>query len=571
MASPRSPLAFLAVIALPAALLYACSGAGASDPQASAPSAGGSGGEGGAAGEGGDAGGGGSVVAGSGGLNVGGSGTPQIDPKTCDEARDARSYFGCDFWPTVLDNIVRPDFDYAVIAANAGEQEAEVAVERAGSPIGTVKVPPGALVKMYLPWVPELKDVTSIAPGCPTNVKTATVHAKQGAYHVTSTRPIALYQFNALEYAGKGGPAGKTWSTCQTDTCFGQMAGKCFSYTNDASLLLPSTAWSGAYRVAGAPAWHRPPDLDEEGNGFTYPPYVAITASQDQTKVEVQLSGTAAIAGGSGLASIPAGGKANFTINRGDVVLLVGQGKDKVDLSGSLILSSAPVQVLTGISCTNMPHSKVACDHLEETVLPAETLGKHYFVTAPSGPSGQMLGHIVRIYGNVDGTALTYPGANPGGPSTINAGQVVELPLSTTDFEIVGSHEFLVASFQVGAGPISGNQKGDPAQSFAVTVEQFRKNYVFLAPDDYDESYADVVQPLDAKLTLDGAPVSAAPTPISSGYGVVRLKLGPGQGGAHALSADKPVGLQVLGYGAYTSYQYPGGLNLGLIAPPPIK
>jgi hypothetical protein len=35
------------------------------------------------------------------------------------------------------------------------------------------------------------------------------------------------------------------------------------------------------------------------------------------------------------------------------------------------------------------------------------------------------------------------------------------------------------------------------------------------------------------------------------------------------LVSDKPVGLQVMGYGSYTSYQYPGGLNLGLIAPPP--
>ncbi len=28
------------------------------------------------------------------------------------------------------------------------------------------------------------------------------------------------------------------------------------------------------------------------------------------------------------------------------------------------------------------------------------------------------------------------------------------------------------------------------------------------------------------------------------------------------LTASAPVGIQVLGYGAYTSYQYPGGLNL---------
>jgi hypothetical protein len=37
------------------------------------------------------------------------------------------------------------------------------------------------------------------------------------------------------------------------------------------------------------------------------------------------------------------------------------------------------------------------------------------------------------------------------------------------------------------------------------------------------------------------------------------------------LTASAPSGIQVLGYGAYTSYQYPGGLNLGRIAPVPVK
>jgi len=39
--------------------------------------------------------------------------------------------------------------------------------------------------------------------------------------------------------------------------------------------------------------------------------------------------------------------------------------------------------------------------------------------------------------------------------------------------------------------------------------------------------------------------------------------------GAHVLTASAPVGLQVLGYGSYTSYQYPGGLNLKQISAPP--
>ncbi len=62
--------------------------------------------------------------------------------------------------------------------------------------------------------------------------------------------------------------------------------------------------------------------------------------------------------------------------------------------------------------------------------------------------------------------------------------------------------------------------QGDPSQTFAVTVEQYRLDYVFLAPN-----------------------------------------------GTHVVKADKPV----LGYGDYTTYMYPGGLNLGEIAPIPPK
>ncbi len=222
-----------------------------------------------------------------------------------------------------------------------------------------------------------------------------------------------------------------------------------------------------------------------------------------------------------------------------------------------------------------MPSEVPACDHLEEIVFPAETLGKDYFVTVPTSHHGAPVGHVVRVYGNIDGTKFTFPGKNPGVPATINAGQVVDLGLVKDDFEIIGDQPFAVASFSVGAdmidpGKPTNQQKGDPDQSLMVSTEQFRTKYVFLAPNDYDVSFIDVVQPMGATLTLDGATVGVAPTEVSSGYGVARIQLGAGNDGAHVLTATAAVGLQVMGYGTYTSYQYPGGLNLSeiSIAPP---
>jgi len=495
------------------------------------------------------------------------SGSLIPDPKTCEEAALARTYQGCDFWPTVTDNIVRPIFDFAVVVANTSDEVAEVQVTRQGQIVVTETVPAHGLTKIFLPWVEELKSLSWMAGqpdnGCPTWVKTSTVKAVDGAYHLTSSRPVAVYQFNAIEYAGKGGRPGKSWASCDVNNCFGQQA--CFSYTNDASLLLPSTALTENYRIFGPPAWRD----DSEGNNFTFPPYFAVTGTRDGTTVTVKTSAKGAIAGGGGVPATPGGGTATFTVDAGDVVMVV--GTETADFSGTLVTASAPIQIVTGIACSQMPHGTVACDHLEESVMPVETLGKHYFVTRPTGPDGSAVRHLVRIYGNVDGTQLTYPNGNPGGPSVIDAGQMVELPNVGQDFEIIADNEILVASFQHGAGPLSGGRLGDPSLSFMASVEQYRKTYVFLAPDDYDVSFADIVTPLDAHLVLDGADVTNLPTPIGSGFGVVRVKLGPGNKGAHVLEASAPVGLQVLGYGAYTSYQYPGGLNLGKIAPPPVK
>jgi len=71
-------------------------------------------------------------------------------------------------------------------------------------------------------------------------------------------------------------------------------------------------------------------------------------------------------------------------------------------------------------------------------------------------------------------------------------------------------------------------------------------------------------------VMLDNVAVTATVTPISSGYGIARVQLGAGNDGAHVLTASAAVGIQVMGYGSYTSYQYPGGLNLNAIAPPPM-
>jgi hypothetical protein len=497
------------------------------------------------------------------------------DPKTCAEAAASKSYVGCDYWPTVIANNVWSIFDYAVVVANAGAEAAQVTVTGPGGVDQMQTIAPGALAKIYLPWVKALKGGDADSCGESTPLSASTL-VPGGAYHLVSTVPVIVTQFNALEYKGSGGPPGKSWAACPGSTpCNGGSPVGCFSFTNDSSLLLPSTALTGNVRVIAYPG----ETLTGEGQdgGLETVQAMAstltITGVTAGTHVKVLLPPTADVLAGTGITATPASGELDLTLGAGDVAQLVTDLGDRYDLSGSLVQADQPVQVITGSPCSFVPETAPACDHLEQSVFPAETLGKRYFVTVPTAPGGRPYGHVVRMVGNVDGTTLTYAPGNPGKcPTKLDAGQVADCGIVYTDFEVTGSSEFVVASFQLGGSlvdPVGG--LGDPSQSLFASVEQYRVKYVFLSPDDYSENWADIVLPTGTDLWLDGTMiVPAYPETIADGYEVARIGLTPVNGGAHTLEATHPVGLQVLGYGEYTSYQYPGGLNLALIAPPPV-
>ncbi len=500
------------------------------------------------------------------------------DPTTCSEAAANRSYIGCDYWPTVTANNVWSIFDFAVVVSNVGNDPADVTVTGPGNVNIQQQVQPGTLQTIYLPWVPALKgpDFDTCTSAQPL---ANTILAQKSAYHLVASRPIMVYQFNALEYKGAGGPPGKNWGACpgnQICSSYGQAVG-CFSFSNDASLLLPSTAMTGAYRVAGASAW------DNNGAPFM-PTYVAITATQDGTTVQFKAKGR--VMSGGGMPTLQAGGSASVTLQQGDVLEVIGGNAVGDDLSGSLVLADKPVQTITGMPCRNVPSGQPACDHVEESVFPAETLGREYFVTLPANPQGGAPpGQWVRIIGNVDGTTITFdpPISAPGvsnGQATLQAGSVLDLGIQTVDFKVSSpDKEFIVATFLQGASVVDPppnpmvpyQSKGDPSQSFMTATEQFRDLYIFLAPNDYDLNFVNVVAPPGAQLTLDGQNVDMGQFRAigASGFGVGRLALSPA--GAHRLESSLPVGIQVYGYGSYTTYQYPGGLNLKTIAPPPLK
>jgi hypothetical protein len=210
-----------------------------------------------------------------------------------------------------------------------------------------------------------------------------------------------------------------------------------------------------------------------------------------------------------------------------------------------------------------------ACDHLEDATLPSETLGSEYYVTFPAAVAS-VSPHVVRITAVTAGTQLTFEPASVSAPVTIGPEQPpFELKNVTSDFRVSATGPILVAQYMQGQDSVD-SRSGDPSLAFAVPAAQYRTSYIFVASKTYDSNFVNVIAPAGATVTLDGTAVAASSfTPIGgSGHAVARVELS--QTEVHEIESQRAFGIVVYGYGQYTSYMYPGGLDLKRISPPPI-
>jgi hypothetical protein len=397
----------------------------------------------------------------------------------------------------------------------------------------TIVVPSNRVVVHNMPWVAALKLCnTPNTDGCSafSSPPQGAALATKGAYHLRSTVPVTVYQFNPLQYTKDG----------------------TFSYSNDASLLLPTNVWRTRYYTA---SWAPYASVG-------YPSLFAVTATHDNTMVTI--TAKAATPASQGAPAFAPGVANSVMLNAGDVLEL---GSIQGDLTGSLVDSDKPVQVISGHYCTNVPDNITACDHLEESMFPVDTLGTHYIVSAPavtSIPTGKV--QVIRIIATGANTTLTYDPPQPGAPTTIaQAGGFAEIQNTAAAFSITSDQKVMVVQYMEGQD--AGGATGDPAMTLAVPVEQFRTQYLFHAPTNYESNYVDVTAPVGSVVTLDGAPLDFMPIG-TTGYSLARvypLTAGPNNDGNHSIQSTMAFGITVYGYGQYTSYWYPGGLNLNTI------
>jgi hypothetical protein len=425
------------------------------------------------------------------------------------------SYIGCDYYPVSLQQHdgynTAPTHEYAVAVANTSDQLAKVTVTRGANTVTTVDVAPMSVSLIVLPWVNEL-----------TKQAASSVMVADGAYRLRSTRPVTVYQYNPLKA----------------------------TTTNDASLLLPVNTWSGNYVVA---AWSHWPN-------FNYPGFYAVVASQDATTVTLTPSTTGKqVRAGGGVA---ANGTGQVMLNEGDVLEVYSNAGD---LTGTLVTANKPVGVFGGHECTNVPLNVTACDHLEESMFPIETLAKEYVVVPPVQVPNDAAdkGQIVRVIASEDNTALTFTPDQPVNKNLAKAGDFVEIPTTIAKFVVSADKKILVSQYMVGQD--GGYGTSDPAMLLAVNPLQWRKNYLFHAQPTWTANYVDILAPKNAAVTVDGANVGNWQPIGATNYQVSHIKLNNNGGGNHTVVSDVGVGIGVYGVQSYGSYWYPGGLDLDII------
>jgi hypothetical protein len=421
------------------------------------------------------------------------------------------SYIGCDYYPTITlqhDSYNGGTKIFAAVIANSAGKDAQITITRGAMMVDQFVVKAGDVKEVPLKWVNELTK--GVGPSKLT---------VDGAYRVRSNHPVTVYQYNLL-YADA---------------------------SNDASLLLPVNAWTGEYVVASFP--HAPAN--------NYPGFYAVVAREDNTVVTLAPSATGGkVQAGAGVA---ADGTGKVVLNADDVLQVATSAGD---LTGTRISADRPVQVIAGHKCSKVPQNVDQCDHLEEAMFPVEALAKEYIVVPPvQSPKDNLeQGQVVRVIASEANTAVTFTPDQGADTVLKNAGDFVELPTTIARFKVVADKKILVAQYMVGQGGGFGAQ--DPSMLLAVATEQYRKDYLFQAPNSWTANYVDIILKSGTQVSVDGKPVAGFVKIAGTEYSVAHVLLSKDGSGVHSLTAAERVGISVYGIQDFGSYWVVGGLDL---------
>jgi hypothetical protein len=402
---------------------------------------------------------------------------------------------------------------FAVVVSNPHAFAVDVIMSNGAGTTSTVSVMPNEVASLY-PSTMGFADQS---------VGNTSMSAQ--AYKITTSAPVAAYQFNPLDNENV--------------------------FSNDGSLLIPRHTFDTDYYAMTWQTLERRPERDN------FSSYTSVVAWQDGTQVTVTPS--ADVVAGPGQAAIAANTPTVFTMNAYDVLNLEAGGTG--DLTGTRVQvtggTDATVGVFSGHEAVSIlsPGANCCADHIEEMMFPTSTWGTEFSIAHSKVRVDES--DVLRIMAQSANTNVTI--SSGATCATLAPGEFCEIDIST-DVEISATEPVLIGHYLKSVLTGVGTGSGDPSLALAVPIEQFRSTYSFLVPAEYAEQYISVVAMMSSAVTLDGVSISPELTAFgSNGRGAGRIAVQPGQ---HELSCPGGCGLEVYGYSDAVSYFFAGGLDL---------
>ena len=236
------------------------------------------------------------------------------------------------------------------------------------------------------------------------------------------------------------------------------------------------------------------------------------------------------------------------------------------DVTGTRVLSNRPIAVIVGHTCTNVPYTIGACDHLTEQVPPTALWGTTFLSASLASRDS---GDLYRILASHNSTSV----AVNCNTETLNytlspAGSWVEFSTPSMSFcSITSDKPLLVMQFALGHAT---DGVGDPFMMMIIPVEQYSKSYAFEVLPEFLTNFVTVYtspedyQPHNIYLSNSNLvsaqwnEVYCSDTEIC-GY-IAYLELSPGEHQLFHANGSASVGLSVYGFNFFNSYGYPGGI-----------
>jgi hypothetical protein len=352
------------------------------------------------------------------------------------------------------------------------------------------------------------------------------------------------------------------------------------SFSNGASLLIPTSGLDESYYVLGWPTTN-PIAGPFQIPGIPDHSFVAIVGvTEDPVHVQVRLGG--AIVAGGGIPAAGAGGVVEVDLAQFDVLNLESDGIPG-DLTGTEVIADGPVAVFSGGERGIVPYEvappepagwdgDLCCtEHFEQQVFPRSSLGRGFVTTRSpvrSRSASNPEGDVWRVLATEPNTTVTTSLAGEFASFSLDAGQYKEF-WSVTDFVLSSNQPIMVAQYLVSQQYVEDpDVGGDPEFILYPPAEQFRTEYIFLAPPTFERDWCVIAAPATATVTLDGVTLGEqsprcqrypAGTLDGVEYVALRCEL---EDGVHYVSSTEPVGVNVYGYYNVGSYGYAAGAEL---------